>query len=186
MVPVVLFVGNSNSGKTYCIERIIPELKKKGYKVGAIKHAPDGFKLDYERRDSYRMTRAGADTVVISSPNKVGMIKSIDNEIDIETLRKQLFKDVNILIVEGYKLDDFPKIAIFRNEIDYRELKKYREKLMAVLCDMELDDVEKHIVDVPCFKKEDIEEITSFIIKKLIKSPLLGLERRKKVKNGTR
>lgn len=169
MVPVILFVGDSNSGKTYCIERIIPRLKEKGFKIGTIKHAPHGFKLDYEKRDSYRMSQAGADTVVIASPDRVGMIKKIYKEFDIDSLRKYLFRDVDLLIVEGYKLEDFPKIAVFKGDIIYKELKEYRQKLIACLCNSELDDIDLDLIDVPCFKKDNIEKITSFIIKRVIR-----------------
>ena len=168
MVPVVIFVGDSNSGKTACIEKIIPELKNRGYKIGAIKHAPRGFKLDYEKRDSYRMTQAGANTVVISSSDRLGMIKKIDTELYITDLRKNFLKDVDVIIVEGCKHEDFPHIAVFKDKIIQGELRNYREKLIAVICDSEIDDVEKDIVNVPCFQKHESDKTASFIIKKII------------------
>ena len=51
-VPIVSFVGRSNSGKTTLIERVIPELVRAGYRVATVKHAGHGFDLDTEDKDS--------------------------------------------------------------------------------------------------------------------------------------
>ena len=66
-VPILCFVGRSNSGKTTLIERVIPELVRAGYKVATVKHAGHGFDLDTEGKDSWRHKQAGASTVVIIS-----------------------------------------------------------------------------------------------------------------------
>ena len=68
-VPIVSFVGRSNSGKTTLIERVIPELVRAGYKVATVKHAGHGFDLDTEGKDSWRHKRAGASSVVVLSWN---------------------------------------------------------------------------------------------------------------------
>ena len=69
-IPIISIVGKSNSGKTTLIEKIIPELKKRGCKVGTIKHDVHGFEIDYEGKDTYRHFQAGPDTVVIASSKK--------------------------------------------------------------------------------------------------------------------
>ena len=68
-VPIVSFVGRSNSGKTTLIERLIPELVVAGYRIATIKHAGHGFDLDTEGKDSWRHKRAGASTVIARSPS---------------------------------------------------------------------------------------------------------------------
>ena len=62
-VPILSFVGRSNSGKTTLIERVIPELVRAGYKVATVKHAGHGFDLDTEGKDSWRHKQAGASSV---------------------------------------------------------------------------------------------------------------------------
>ena len=65
-VPIISFVGLSNSGKTTLIERVIPELVRAGYKVATVKHSGHGFDLDTEGKDSWRHKRAGASSVCSS------------------------------------------------------------------------------------------------------------------------
>lgn len=116
MIPVVSIVGKSNSGKTTLIERLIPSLKARGYKVGAIKHDAHFFDIDHEGKDTWRMTRAGADNVVISSKGKIAMIKTVDSEKNLNEIIYWLFEDVDIVITEGYKASDNPKIEVIRYE----------------------------------------------------------------------
>lgn len=79
--PVISIVSSvSNLGKTTLIEKIVKDLKNRGYKVGVIKHDAHQFQIDYPGKDSYRFTEAGADNVVITSDNKVAMIKKIEKE----------------------------------------------------------------------------------------------------------
>jgi molybdopterin-guanine dinucleotide biosynthesis protein MobB len=100
MIPVVSIVGSSNSGKTTLIERIIPELKLKDYKVGAIKHDAHHFDIDHQGKDTWRMTNSGADTVVISSHDKMAMIKTLAMEKSIDEIIDWLFRDVDIVITD--------------------------------------------------------------------------------------
>jgi len=67
-IPVVLIIGKQNVGKTTLIKRIIPRLKKKGYRVGTIKYNIPYFEIDYQGKDTYTYYKAGADVVSISSP----------------------------------------------------------------------------------------------------------------------
>ncbi|MEW5767382.1 MAG: molybdopterin-guanine dinucleotide biosynthesis protein B, partial [bacterium] len=69
MVPVVSIVGGKNSGKTRLIEGIVPELKKRGYRIGTIKHDHHGLTaedVDREGTDTYRHQLCGAESVVLS------------------------------------------------------------------------------------------------------------------------
>ncbi len=68
ITPIVSFVGNSNSGKTTLLEMVVIELKLKEYRVVVIKHSPHGFDIDQPGKDTWRLTQAGSDIVVVSSP----------------------------------------------------------------------------------------------------------------------
>lgn len=114
MVPVISVVGRTNSGKTTLIEQILPELKRRGYRVGTIKHDVHQFDIDHEGKDTWRMTRAGADNVVIASGGKIAMIKNINREYHIDELSAWLFTDVDIIITEGFKKQNKPKIEVTR------------------------------------------------------------------------
>ena len=86
-VPIVSFVGRSNSGKTTLIERIIPELVRAGYRVATVKHAGHGFDLDTEGKDSWRHKRAGASSVVVVSKGSLAMFADVSDQLKVEEVR---------------------------------------------------------------------------------------------------
>ena len=93
-VPIVGFVGESNSGKTTLIERVIPELVRAGYRVATIKHAGHGFDLDTEGKDSWRHKRAGASSVVIVSKGSLAMFADVSDQINVEEIRDRFLDDL--------------------------------------------------------------------------------------------
>ena len=86
-VPIVSFVGRSNSGKTTLIERVIPELVRAGYKVATVKHAGHGFDLDTEGKDSWRHKQAGASSVVVLSKGSMAMFADVSDQMRVEDVR---------------------------------------------------------------------------------------------------
>lgn len=68
MERVVCFVGHSGSGKATFLEKVVRELKGRGYRIAVIKHTPHGFDMDRPGKDSVRFATAGADAVAVSSP----------------------------------------------------------------------------------------------------------------------
>lgn len=110
--PIISIVGKKNAGKTTFIERIIPELKRYGYKVGTIKHDAHNFEIDIKGKDSYRHFHAGADVSIIASSEKIGITLRPDFEPTPADLRQRFFKGIDIILCEGYKRYDLPKIEI--------------------------------------------------------------------------
>src|SRR6056297_805103 len=114
--PVVSIVaGQSGTGKTTLIEGLVPYLKERAYRVGVLKHDVHRFEIDKKGKDSYRFSEAGADTVVVSSAEKVAMIKQLEREMSLDEIL-DLFSDVDIILIEGYKNNAFSKIEVFREE----------------------------------------------------------------------
>jgi len=87
MVPIVSIVGKSDSGKTTLIEKLLPALTGRGYRVATVKHDVHGFEVDQEGKDSWRHKQAGAHTVVISSPNKVALIRDVERDLTLDEIR---------------------------------------------------------------------------------------------------
>lgn len=112
MTPVISIVGKTNSGKTTFLERIIPVFKKKGYRIGTIKHDVHYFNIDHEGKDTYRMTEAGSDTVVIASKEKMAMVKQLNAELSIDEIVQHFFTDVDLVFTEGFKKQNKPKIEV--------------------------------------------------------------------------
>lgn len=157
-VPVVLsIVGRSNSGKTTLIEKIIPELSRRGWRVGTIKHNRHGFEIDHEGKDSYRHRKAGARITVIASPRQVAVIQDADRDYEIGELVSKFMKGVDIVLVEGYKSNDFPKIELRRAGFSGEPISGKTGNLIAYVGD-ELEEGE-----TPFFHWDDIEAIVNFI-----------------------
>ncbi|MEK6559565.1 MAG: molybdopterin-guanine dinucleotide biosynthesis protein B, partial [Planctomycetota bacterium] len=116
-VPVISIAGVSNSGKTTLIVKLVKELKSRGYKVATIKHSHHSFELDTEGKDSWLHTKAGADAVVVTSHNTLGVIRHSPKEISLLEIINTYLQDMDIIIVEGYKSENIPKIEVFRSEI---------------------------------------------------------------------
>lgn len=122
MIPIVSIVGYSDSGKTTLVEKLIPEFKKRGYRVGTVKHSAHGAHFDTPGKDTWRHFAAGADAVVSASPEQIAVIRRPESlpgssgdssHARLISLAKYL-EDVDIIIVEGYKQANVPKIEIFR------------------------------------------------------------------------
>lgn len=139
MIPVVSIVGKSNSGKTTLIENIVPQLVEKGYKVGTIKHDAHSFDIDVPGKDSWRHAQAGASTVLISSPEKIAMIKRTTEDKNLEMLL-QYMEGNDIIITEGYKSAARPKIEVCRSERS-NELICDNSELIAVVTDLKFEGI---------------------------------------------
>jgi molybdopterin-guanine dinucleotide biosynthesis protein B len=112
---VIGFAGWSGAGKTTLIVRLIPELKRRGLSVSTIKHAHHNFDLDQPGKDSYEHRAAGAEEVLVASTNRIALMRELRGAPEpslAELLR--LLKDVDLVLVEGFKRDPLPKIEISR------------------------------------------------------------------------
>ena len=76
-IPVLCFVGRSNTGKTTLIEKLIPLLKSRGIRVATIKHHNHDFEIDQEGKDTYRHKKAGAHLSMIVSPKKLALVEDL-------------------------------------------------------------------------------------------------------------
>jgi len=164
LVPIVSIVGKSNSGKTTLIEKLIPILKKRGYKVGTIKHDTHGFEMDREGKDTYRHFHCGADGVLISSPKKIALIKRVEHEVPLDELAERFYSDMDIVLTEGFKSLDKPKIEVFRSSAHKGPLCTAADNRVAFASDTPIE------VDCPSFDINDAEAISDFIEERFLKS----------------
>jgi len=156
----VSFVAKSGTGKTTLLEKVIVELKKRGWRIGVVKHDAHRFDIDHPGKDSHRLTAAGADTMVISSPEKLAMVKRHDSSPPIDELIDTYFKDVDIVLTEGFKKSGLPKIEVHRSERSSTLLcrgEEHDRTLVAVASDAHPQ------VDVPLFDLNDASAVADFI-----------------------
>lgn len=157
-VPIVCFVGRSNSGKTTFIERVIPELVRAGYKVATVKHAGHGFDLDTEGKDSWRHKQAGASSVVILSKGSMAMFADVSDQMKVEDVRDRfLDASYDLILAEGWKNEGYPKIVIVREQVG--EISISQDGLLAVVSDKLVD------LNVPVFSLDDVPAVASLIMK---------------------
>jgi molybdopterin-guanine dinucleotide biosynthesis protein B len=154
--PAIIIAGWSGSGKTTLVEKLLPVFKKKNLKVGTIKHHHAGLELDTPGKDSWRHRKAGADKTVIATPDSVGMMMTVDHEPLLDELLS-LMNDMDIVIVEGYKMERRPKIEIFRSAVHEKPRFIEDPDLIAVASDIELDS------PVPVFDLDNPEKLADFI-----------------------
>lgn len=159
MPKVINIVGErSKVGKTFVIEGLIKELKKRGLTVATIKHDVHGFDIDKKGKDTYKHREAGAETVIISSKSRLAVIKELKEETDLNDIIK-LAEDKDIVLVEGYKNSNLRKIEVYRNKVSSKVISP-KDKLIAVASDVKLNLDGVLIVD-----KENFKELADLIEK---------------------
>ncbi|MCL0034803.1 molybdopterin-guanine dinucleotide biosynthesis protein B [Dehalococcoidia bacterium] len=154
MLPVVCIVGRPKSGKTTLMKGLIAEFKQRGYRVATIKHVAHRFDLDVPGNDSWEHSQAGSDCVVLSSPHKVAIIEHVEHDLSPAELMRFISGDFDIVLAEGFKHADQPKIEVHRREIG--ELVCLPQELMAVVTDEPLGSV-------PQFSMNDISRVADHI-----------------------
>lgn len=112
--PIIGIAGRSGTGKTTFLEKLLPELKRRGYRVGTIKHhAHPGFEIDQPGKDTWRHAQAGSDHVVIAAPDRVAAIRRVDSDPPLDTLTATM-TDVDLILTEGYGRAPIPKLELVR------------------------------------------------------------------------
>lgn len=163
MLPILCMVGASNSGKTTYLEKLIPELRRRGYQVGTLKHDVHGFQMDREGKDTWRHRKAGAQTIGIASPRSVATIRETAEEMPLGLIAGRYFWQEDILLTEGFKRSHYPKIEVFRSAIEAQPICGPQDNLVAVVTD---DPVQ---VDVPIFSFNDVPGLADLIESRYLK-----------------
>ena len=138
-LPVVSFIGKKKSGKTTVVLGVIAELRSRGYRVAVIKHDTHGFEVDVPGTDSYRFREIGAEVVGISSPDKYVWVAGADEERPLGELIRQIREPVDLVITEGFKRQDAPKIEVSRRARS-TELVSTPDELIGITSDQGFPD----------------------------------------------
>ena len=165
-IPVIGFAGWSGSGKTTLIERLIPELILEGsaaagrpYRIAVIKHDVHGAKMqchedgtveDAPGTDTWRFRKAGAFLVVLCGPAGP----------NLEEALREAYKEVpDLILVEGFKRAELPKIGVCR-KANSKGLPASSETYIAVVTDADINGIRQ----IPVFGFDDIAGISQFIL----------------------
>ena len=161
-IPIVAIVGRSGSGKTTLLEGLIPELKRRGYRVAVIKHIHDaGIQFDLPGKDSWRFARAGADQVVLAAPDTVVHVRHRQGRPTLAEVVRDVCS-VDLILVEGYKQADVAKIEVNRHDCQSDLVCGDDKRLIGVASDQRFD------VDVPQYDLGDVGGLADLIQQRLL------------------
>lgn len=161
MAAIVAIVGNSESGKTTLIEKLLGELKSRGYRVATVKHAPHGITVDQPDTDSWRHLRAGSEATIVSTPERMVLIKPVAADLTLDEITRFFGEDYDIILTEGFKQANAPKIEVHRGATGPRltDIKK----LFAIVTD------EPVATKTRQFAPDDVKPLADLLEKGFIK-----------------
>ena len=166
--PILGISAYSGTGKTTLLKNIIPLLKKKNYRVAVIKHAHHAFDIDQEGKDSYELRKAGANHMLVTSNQRWAlMVENINNkEPDVnECVKKLEHEDIDLILIEGFKKTDIPKIELHRPSLGHPLLCTNDKNFIAIATDDEIKDD----VNIPILDLNNYKMIVECIVKKFPK-----------------
>ena len=163
--------GVKNSGKTTLITKLLPVLTGRGLKVATIKHDGHDFQTDVPGTDTFAHFQAGAYGTVVFSDHKYMVVKQQPDEVAAEKLTPEQmaaawFPEADLILLEGFKDSDYPKLEIIRKGNSSDCVCK-EHNLRAVATDLDRGEITGLPEEVPVFGLEDTEQIARFIVKEL-------------------
>jgi molybdopterin-guanine dinucleotide biosynthesis protein B len=143
-IPVLGFSAFSGTGKTTLLTKLIPLLKQSGIRVGLIKHSHHNFEIDKPGKDSYQLRKAGASPVMLVSSHRRAIISEFDPikqakpKLD-EQLKALDQSELDLILVEGFKSEHFPKIELHRPSLKNKLLFPNDPSIIAMATDAEIE-----------------------------------------------
>jgi molybdopterin-guanine dinucleotide biosynthesis protein B len=161
--PIVCVVGRSGAGRTTLLERLIGELRRRGYRVATVKHhAHPGFEVDKPGKDTWRHAQAGSEQVVLAAPDRVAAIRYVNGPMTLDQIATRLIHDVDIILTDGFSRSDKPKIEVVRRERSLEPMCDAAE-LLAIASDVDL------ALDIPLFQVDDAKGLVDLIERRFLR-----------------
>ena len=154
---IISIAGKQNAGKTTLLKDLIPKLKEQGYRVGTLKYNIRKFDIDHEGKDTYKYSNSGADSVAISTQSEFVVMKKTANPLTLHEIIEAHFNDVDVVLVEGYREDGYPRIRIIGSQDTNRVKTDPENELLLV----------NENTENRCFSIENLDKALNFIEKSL-------------------
>lgn len=157
---IIGLAGWSGSGKTTLLTKVLPRLIARGKRVSTLKHAHHAFDVDRPGKDSFEHRSAGATEVLVVSANRWALMHELRGqpEPDLHQLLRKL-SEVDLVLIEGFKRQKFPKLEIHRVENGKPLLHPEDDWIVAVASDSALPQATVPVIDL-----NDIEKIADLLI----------------------
>ncbi len=155
--------GYKNAGKTTLVVDMVRELTSRNLRVATVKHAHHDFDIDHPGKDSYLHRAAGASEVIVASAVRWAHIVEL-NDVPEPSLADLLTQvgDVDLVLVEGFKHSDHPKLEIRRQGSDAPLIAAEHDSVLAIVSDGDVPEA-----PVPVLDRSDVTAIADFIIAKV-------------------
>ncbi len=168
-IPILGFVAYSGTGKTTLLLKIIPLLKAKGLRIGMIKHSHHKkFDIDHPGKDSYRLREAGAEQMLVASRKRWALMVEMEEEFEepnLEELLSHLEQEkLDLILVEGFKHERFPKIEVHRPSLERPLIFPEDKAVIAIASDEPLAIT----TDLPRLDMNQPEQIVVFIEEEIL------------------
>ncbi|PSV44694.1 bifunctional molybdopterin-guanine dinucleotide biosynthesis adaptor protein MobB/molybdopterin molybdotransferase MoeA [Photobacterium sp. GB-36] len=159
-LPLLGFAAFSGTGKTTLLEAMLPKLVERGLRVAVVKHAHHNFDIDQEGKDSYRLRKAGASQMLISSRYRRALVtETPEEEAQLPYLLSQLDQtQLDLILVEGFKKLDFPKIELHRKEVGKPWLHPEDSNIIAIAANIPAEST------LPQMDINNLDQLTDFVI----------------------
>jgi molybdopterin-guanine dinucleotide biosynthesis protein MobB len=161
VTPLVSFVGKSGVGKTTLIEKLVAELKRRGYRVAVFKHHAHTTPIDGRSKDSWRFAEAGASVAIVSSPVEIARFERVSRELTLNEIASQINNNIDLILTEGFKREATSKIEVSRAELG-TDLISRTDELIAVVSDHPI------ALNLPHFDLDNVIGIATFIEEKFL------------------
>lgn len=169
LVPILGFAAPSGTGKTTLLTQLIPQLKEHNIRVGLIKHSHHNFQIDKPGKDSFRLRVAGASPVMLVSSHRRAIITEFANPEE-PSLDEQLShfdqSCLDLILVEGFKSERFPKIELHRPSLSHPSLYATDSSIIAIASDQPLSLAR----EIASLDLNNIPQISQFILHTFFKN----------------
>lgn len=170
-LPYIGFAAYSGTGKTTLLCKLIPLLKERGIRLAVVKHAHHDFDIDHPKKDSYELRKSGADTILIASRKRTAIIiehAEAQQEPSLEeTLAQVPLKGLDLLLVEGFKHANFPKIELHRGELNKPYMYPTDSNIIAIAADHNINPSDNKLPPHQ-FDLNQPQHIADFIVTNII------------------
>lgn len=155
--------GWKNSGKTTLVSELVSWFCQQGIKVSTIKHAHCDFDIDRPGTDSFKHRQAGAQQVMLASSTRWALMNELrdDREAEMEELLSRM-DPVDLVLVEGFKMGDQPKIQVVRPANNTERLAEDAQPIVAIASDEKVDP-KTYGCDGPLLSLNNVDQIARFI-----------------------
>jgi molybdopterin-guanine dinucleotide biosynthesis protein MobB len=162
--PILGFAAYSGTGKTTLLTRVIPLLREQGLRIALVKHAHHNFEPDQPGKDSYELRKAGAEQVLVASHRLWALFREDGREAEpvlAELIRHLDHRDLDLILVEGFKHEDIPKIELYRPKMGLGPMYLTDSNIIAVATDGDLPQP----TELPVLDLNDIRAVARFVAK---------------------